>query len=85
MICLSSLVVTLLNTARLYLGVGEEERSDGRAALAGLVYVSSGLGGMSGAQPKAANIAGAVSIIAEVLPLYWRVGVGMMSYIIVLG
>ncbi len=36
--------------------------------LAGLVFVSSGLGGMSGAQPKAAKIAGAVSIIAEVDP-----------------
>ena len=34
--------------------------------LAGLLFVSSGLGGMSGAQPKAAKIAGAVSIIAEV-------------------
>ncbi len=34
--------------------------------LAGLVFVSSGLGGMSGAQPKAAKIAGAVSVIAEV-------------------
>jgi urocanate hydratase len=36
------------------------------ANLAGLLFVSSGLGGMSGAQPKAAEIAGAVSIIAEV-------------------
>ncbi|MBC2710067.1 MAG: urocanate hydratase [Desulfosarcina sp.] len=34
--------------------------------LAGLLFVSSGLGGMSGAQPKAAEITGAVSIIAEV-------------------
>ncbi len=34
--------------------------------LAGLLFVSSGLGGMSGAQPKAAKIAGAVSITAEV-------------------
>ena len=34
--------------------------------LNGLLFVSSGLGGMSGAQPKAAEIAGAVSIIAEV-------------------
>ena len=34
--------------------------------LAGLLFVSSGLGGMSGAQPKAAEISGAVSIIAEV-------------------
>ncbi len=34
--------------------------------LAGLLFVTSGLGGMSGAQPKAARIAGAVSITAEV-------------------
>jgi urocanate hydratase len=34
--------------------------------LAGLLFVSSGLGGMSGAQPKAAKIAGAVSVVAEV-------------------
>ena len=36
------------------------------ASLKGRLFVSSGLGGMSGAQPKAAEIAGAVSIIAEV-------------------
>ena len=34
--------------------------------LRGYLFVSSGLGGMSGAQPKAAVIAGAASIIAEV-------------------
>ena len=34
--------------------------------LAGHLFISSGLGGMSGAQPKASDIAGAVSIIAEV-------------------
>ena len=32
------------------------------------LFVSSGLGGMSGAQPKAASIAGVVSVIAEVNP-----------------
>jgi len=36
--------------------------------LAGKIFVSSGLGGMSGAQPKAGVIAGAVSVIAEVNP-----------------
>ncbi|MDR3354274.1 MAG: urocanate hydratase, partial [Synergistaceae bacterium] len=36
--------------------------------LAGHLFISSGLGGMSGAQPKAAEIAGAASIIAEVDP-----------------
>ncbi|MBQ0115606.1 MAG: urocanate hydratase [Bacteroidales bacterium] len=33
------------------------------------LFVSSGLGGMSGAQPKAGNIAGVVSIVAEINPL----------------
>ncbi len=51
---------TLLNAGRLKCGVAP----DGN--LAGLLFVSSGLGGMSGAQPKAAKIAGAVSITAEV-------------------
>ena len=36
--------------------------------LRGKVFVSSGLGGMSGAQPKAAKIAGCISVIAEVNP-----------------
>jgi len=51
---------TLLNAGRLKYGIGEDEN------LKGFLFVSSGLGGMSGAQPKAAEIAGAVSIIAEV-------------------
>ena len=51
---------TILNAGRKFLGVG------GTEDLAGYTFVSSGLGGMSGAQPKAANIAGAVGIFAEV-------------------
>lgn len=51
---------TLLNAGRQRCGVAV----DGN--LKGLVFVSSGLGGMSGAQPKAAEIAGAVSVVAEV-------------------
>jgi len=51
---------TLLNAGRLRCGVPDGED------LAGLLFVSSGLGGMSGAQPKAAKISGAVSITAEV-------------------
>lgn len=51
---------TILNAGRKFLGIGEQED------LAGHVFVSSGLGGMSGAQPKAANIANAVGIFAEV-------------------
>ncbi len=34
--------------------------------MSGKVYVTSGLGGMSGAQPKAAVICGAIGVIAEV-------------------
>ena len=51
---------TLLNAGRLKLGIPKNED------LAGKLFVSAGLGGMSGAQGKAAEIAGAVSIIAEV-------------------
>ena len=51
---------TILNAGRKFLGV--DEKSD----LAGITFVSSGLGGMSGAQPKATNIARAVGIFAEV-------------------
>lgn len=51
---------TLLNAGRLKLGVPQD------GDLKGYLFVSSGLGGMSGAQPKAADIAGAVSITAEV-------------------
>ena len=53
---------TLLNAGRLKLGVPHD------GDLAGKLFVSSGLGGMSGAQGKAAVIAGAASIIAEVDP-----------------
>ena len=51
---------TILNAARKFLGVAADED------LAGYTFVSSGLGGMSGAQPKAANIANACGIFAEV-------------------
>jgi urocanate hydratase len=55
-------VITLLNAGRKYLRVPEEE------GLAGRVFVTSGLGGMSGAQAKAAVIAGAVGVVAEINP-----------------
>jgi len=51
---------TLLNAGRLVLGVPHD------GDLRGKLYVTSGLGGMSGAQGKAAEIAGAVALIAEV-------------------
>ncbi|MEG2336911.1 MAG: urocanate hydratase, partial [Bacteroidales bacterium] len=43
-------------------------RKINRGSLAGKLFVTCGLGGMSGAQPKAANIAGCVSITAEINP-----------------
>lgn len=51
--------ITLLNAGRKYLG---------SADLGGKVFVTSGLGGMSGAQAKAAVIAGAIGVVAEVNP-----------------
>jgi urocanate hydratase len=51
---------TLLNAGRKFCNAGPS------GDLSGLLFVSSGLGGMSGAQPKAAKIAGVVSITAEV-------------------
>ena len=51
--------ITLLNAARLHLDLPEGDD------LAGVTFVTSGLGGMSGAQAKAATIAGAACIIAE--------------------
>src|SRR5690606_29811992 len=54
--------ITLLNAGRKYLGLAPEDD------LRGKVFVTSGLGGMSGAQAKAAVIAGAVGVIAEVNP-----------------
>ena len=55
--------ITILNAARKYLNL--QNQSD----LGGILYVTSGLGGMSGAQAKAAVIAGAVCIIAEIDPI----------------
>lgn len=53
--------ITILNAGRKFSGAGSE-------GLKGKIFISAGLGGMSGAQPKAAKIAGAVSVIAEVNP-----------------
>ncbi len=53
--------ITVLNAARKQMGKG-------RDGIKGMLFVSSGLGGMSGAQPKAGNIAGVVSVVAEINP-----------------
>ncbi|MBS1486416.1 MAG: urocanate hydratase [Bacteroidetes bacterium] len=50
--------ITILNAGRKISKNGE--------GLAGKLFVTSGLGGMSGAQPKAGNIAGVITVIAEV-------------------
>uniref|UniRef100_A0A0N4Z4Y8 urocanate hydratase n=1 Tax=Parastrongyloides trichosuri TaxID=131310 RepID=A0A0N4Z4Y8_PARTI len=51
--------ITVLNAGRRYLSTGD---------LSGKVFVTSGLGGMSGAQAKAAVISGCVGVIAEINP-----------------
>lgn len=53
--------ITVMNAAR-------KRFSGGRNDARGMLFVSSGLGGMSGAQPKAGNISGVVSVIAEINP-----------------
>jgi urocanate hydratase len=52
--------ITLLNAGRLYLGIPQDED------LRGKLYLSSGLGGMSGAQAKAIEIAKGIGVLAEV-------------------
>ena len=52
--------ITVLNAGRKISKHGED--------LTGKVFITAGLGGMSGAQPKAADIAGVISITAEVNP-----------------
>ena len=52
--------ITVLNAGR--------KISQGKTDLAGKLFVTSGLGGMSGAQPKAAVIAGCIGVVAEINP-----------------
>ena len=52
--------ITILNAGRMLQKSGDSEGAR--------LFVSSGLGGMSGAQPKAASIAGIISVVAEVNP-----------------
>ncbi len=62
--------ITVMNAARMQLrrrglqGTAEQMK--------GTLFVTAGLGGMSGAQPKAGNIAGVVSVTAEINPLAAR-------------
>ena len=54
--------ITVMNAARMRLKDGEKDTR-------GMLFVSAGLGGMSGAQPKAGNISKVVSIVAEINPM----------------
>ena len=55
--------ITVLNAAR-----KQMQQPNRPKDIHGMLFVSSGLGGMSGAQPKAGNIAGVVSVVAEINP-----------------
>ena len=57
--------ITVLNAARKQLVKRGQKGGD----IHGMLFVTAGLGGMSGAQPKAGNIAGVVSVTAEINPL----------------
>lgn len=59
--------ITVMNAARKQLKARGVEGSNEN--MHGLLFVTAGLGGMSGAQPKAGNIAGVVSVTAEINPL----------------
>ncbi len=61
--------ITVMNAARKVLRARGASNTDDRG---GMLFVTAGLGGMSGAQPKAGNIAGVVSVTAEINPLAAR-------------
>ncbi len=67
--------ITVLNAGR---------KLPGDGTLAGKLFVTSGLGGMSGAQPKAGNIAGCVTVCAEVsaAAAYKRHSQGWVDHVI---
>lgn len=50
------------------LNAGRRKMKPGAKDLGGMLFVTAGLGGMSGAQPKAGNIAGVVTVVAEINP-----------------
>ena len=57
--------ITVMNAARMQLRKRGRDGDD----RGGILFVTAGLGGMSGAQPKAGNIAGVVSVTAEINPM----------------
>ncbi len=56
--------ITVLNAARMHAQKNGKDIND----LSGKIFVTSGLGGMSGAQPKAAVISGVIGVVAEINP-----------------
>ncbi|MBQ3383469.1 MAG: urocanate hydratase [Bacteroidales bacterium] len=58
--------ITVMNAARMQLKKRGIEGT--RENMAGMLFITAGLGGMSGAQPKAGNIAGVVSVTSEINP-----------------
>lgn len=62
--------ITVMNAARKQLKA--RGITGTRENMKGMLFVTAGLGGMSGAQPKAGNIAGVVSVTAEINPLAAR-------------
>lgn len=50
------------------LNAGRRKMKPGAKDLSGMIFVTAGLGGMSGAQPKAGNIAGVITLVAEINP-----------------
>ena len=62
--------ITVMNAARKQLKA--KGLSGTRENMRGMLFVTAGLGGMSGAQPKAGNISGVVSVTAEINPLAAR-------------
>ena len=62
--------ITVMNAARKQLKAKGLEGT--RENMRGMLFVTAGLGGMSGAQPKAGNISGVVSVTAEINPLAAR-------------
>jgi len=62
--------ITVMSAARKQLKAGGIAGT--RENMKGMLFVTAGLGGMSGAQPKAGNITGVVSVTAEINPLAAR-------------
>ena len=61
--------ITVMNAARKQLAAAGNAGQPYREAVKGMLFVTAGLGGMSGAQPKAGNISGVISVTAEINPL----------------